>query len=806
MTIAGSAAGITGPIGDDLAFRLDGVLVKRDGFYDDINNDTDVNDRNRWFTRGQLLYEPNDHLSVRLIGDYTWRKEKCCGAVYVNNDINDNIGDLNNPSIPAAQQQQHHQCAPRPWAGSRRRSTMAGAATSGSRPGRSYKGKTTDGGVSLQVDYDFGSAKLTSITAYRGYKSEQNGDFDFGTVDILYRDDDGDSFRKFKTFSQELRLQGSAFNDKLDWLVGGYFANEDLTLTDNLRFGEDYGRFATCRIITGGGLGGPLLANQPGLRLSGVGPAAISGASGASGPTSLPAFDRLDTLNDLGSTQDIYKQNSRNWALFTHNIFHVTDKLDVTVGLRYTNERKKFDATFGNDNTVCPPNQGGARRPVPRVRHAGATARALAGALIGAELPGQFDRRAERRRRSTTSARRISSPAPASLSYKPIDDLLLYASYSRGYKAGGFNLDRSALKSPILPFALVWRRAGAGRRTCSSIRKPSMLSNWAANSRRAASPSTSRCSARSSRTSSSIRSTARCSSSRTSTAARPIWRTDEDQSTSSISPAAQFQSRSADRRLRQGRCHLWRPFAGRRAGSIGAADARPAPQRRPDLGRTPNIAVTWSARTRARRSTRRFAGCPDGSCPTRPRPWRPARWPGPRRSAAAACPACSTSMPATPAATTPAPTCSRRRRQDAYTLVNARVGIRGPDDRWSVELWAQNLFDKDYQQVAFNSPFQAGATSAPVRRSGLPGRPPDLLDLPGRAAHLRPDPPGEFLGAQARAGRGGTAASSAASASGDADLRGRVGDPGDGRLPAAASAPAASAASAGAGARLRPRI
>ena len=31
------------------------------------------------------------------------------------------------------------------------------------------------------------------------------------------------------------------------------------------------------------------------------------------------------------------------------------------------------------------------------------------------------------------------------LSYKPTDELLTYASYSRGYKAGGFNLDRSAL-------------------------------------------------------------------------------------------------------------------------------------------------------------------------------------------------------------------------------------------------------------------------------------------------------------------------------------------------------------------------
>ena len=31
------------------------------------------------------------------------------------------------------------------------------------------------------------------------------------------------------------------------------------------------------------------------------------------------------------------------------------------------------------------------------------------------------------------------------LSWKPIDEILLYGSVSRGYKAGGFNLDRSAL-------------------------------------------------------------------------------------------------------------------------------------------------------------------------------------------------------------------------------------------------------------------------------------------------------------------------------------------------------------------------
>jgi outer membrane receptor protein involved in Fe transport len=45
--------------------------------------------------------------------------------------------------------------------------------------------------------------------------------------------------------------------------------------------------------------------------------------------------------------------------------------------------------------------------------------------------------------------------------------------------------------------------------------------------------------------------------------------------------------------------------------------------------------------------------------------------------------------------------------QDGYVTVNARIGLRGDDQRWSVELWAQNLLDQEYDQVAFNSPLQA---------------------------------------------------------------------------------------------------
>ena len=49
-----------------------------------------------------------------------------------------------------------------------------------------------------------------------------------------------------------------------------------------------------------------------------------------------------------------------------------------------------------------------------------------------------------------------------------------------------------------------------------------------------------------------------------------------------------------------------------------------------------------------------------------------------------------------------------QKAQDSFFLANARVGITAPDERFSIQFWVQNLFDKDYAQVAFNSPVQAG--------------------------------------------------------------------------------------------------
>ena len=261
---------VTGPVADGIALSLDGVWSKRDGFYKLVdtagNKVGDTNDRDRYFLRGQALIEPNDDLSIRLIGDYTNRDESCCGAAYTEaRERTPAAGGGYNTApfnrIAAILAGQGSVIAADPYD---RELTIT--------PGRDYVSKLKDWGVSGEVNYDLGDVKLTSITAYRDYKSSDYGDYDYNRADLLYRDPN--TYRQFKTFTQELRAQGSAFGDMLDWLVGGYYANERLTLQDNIRFGADYGRFAACRLMAGAGA----TSNFPASTLAACGSGLATGA------------------------------------------------------------------------------------------------------------------------------------------------------------------------------------------------------------------------------------------------------------------------------------------------------------------------------------------------------------------------------------------------------------------------------------------------------------------------------------------------------------------------------------------------
>ncbi len=692
------AGGLTGPISETLAARFDGVYEKRDGFLQDVTNNVDLGNRDRYFVKGQLLWEPVDTVSFRFIADYTNRDERCCGAVYLGRDFNPLIGNLNEPSTPLS---------PLQPTGNNIINVlrdMGQPLSSFNDPfnrqtfvtrGRTYDGSTTDGGVSLEVNWDMGGATLTSITGYREYKNSQASDTDYSAVDILYRADDEDAqFRQFKTFSQELRLQGEAFDGKLDWLVGAYYADEDLTVRDNLRFGSQYGRFASCRLVSGalGALYSPssagCLAARPAL-------------FGAASPLIYAGIDRLDSINDRGSLSDRYFQNSRNYAFFTHNIIHFTDKLDLTLGLRYTNERKRFNATFSNDNTACVQNQAALSSLLTNPALAG-----TAGGIIGLSCQGNST--AELNGVSINDRRNESEfTGTAVLSWKPTDDILFYGSFSRGYKAGGFNLDRSALKSPIPTFASV----GGAQALVQGLQfDPEFVDAYELGAKYSSGPLTINLALFRQEfenfqlntfngTVFLVQTVNGCTSDlnggdRDLSAATGACAADDVsygvkaqgvELEASVRPARNFT-------VNAGLTYAKTEYRDNLVGNKNGSPLDPALRKLPgdNLSNAPEVTFTGS-----------MAWTPDIG-----------------DSGLSGLVYVDTRM--TEGYNTGSDLFGQK-EQPSFTLVNARVGIRGPDQKWAVELWAQNLFDVDYTQVAFNTPFQAGTTSAPFVDPQFPG-------------------------------------------------------------------------------------
>ena len=479
--------GATGGLTEAFAVRADAIYLKRDGFLTDVISGRDINNRDRYLLRLQGLYKPNDAFSFRLIGDYAKRDEECCGAAY--------LRARNFARVGGATVEQASSTAGlvRALGGIVNDDTFA--RRTAITPGRNFASGVKDYGVSGEAVFDFGGAELTSISAYRYNNYNRGQDADFNNLDIIYRPSDGDAFNRFKTFTQELRLQGSALDDRIDWLVGGYYANEKLRVSDNLRYGADYDRYANCLLFAGNpGTAGFLQTSSP----SCVNAGALTGtvaqiqggitqvSAGITGLTAIPVNNRTPaqvaqlaalqvqlttlqgqfaglaplaadptrpgfgsiaatlgvpgfTFNNVGLRDD-YDQRSNNLALFTHNIFTITDALKLTLGGRYTRERKTLDATFSDNNTLC--------RALTALN---GTTNPLAGLQAAQQLPcvipsvpgGSFRPAQGKRTESKLTGTAV-------LSWKPVDDILTYLSYSRGYKAGGFNLDRSAFNRTVV--------------------------------------------------------------------------------------------------------------------------------------------------------------------------------------------------------------------------------------------------------------------------------------------------------------------------------------------------------------------
>lgn len=426
MGVSGS---VTGPITDQLAFRLYAGRRVRDGF---MNIDTgdgprpETTDGNQDFgtVRGQLLWLPNDNTSIRVIADYLSRDEFCCVGTQIRTGPTypfvDGLSNGTGQRPPAAG------FGPLPF-------SRTGFAN------RSGGQEVEDKGISVEANFDmpsmFGGATLTSVTSARSWSSSLGQDIDYTGADIAYRVQDGDYGYSVDNLTQEFRLAGS--NDSLDWLVGLFATSEDIERTDSWYFGADYTPFLSFL------LSARLNAVNPALPIS---PSTI-GCYTRAGQTA-PGFGAcLGTGGAVGGGgpgfivgqgfEDVYDQESTSFAIFTNNSWHVTDAFDITLGLRYTMDDKSLEGLQTNTN-------GNGATCGAALANAGAIS-----AVLGAATPtilGNFclpwSNAAYNNRAINESFDdgELSGTVKASFRLNP--SILTYVSYARGYKSFGYNLDR----------------------------------------------------------------------------------------------------------------------------------------------------------------------------------------------------------------------------------------------------------------------------------------------------------------------------------------------------------------------------
>jgi iron complex outermembrane receptor protein len=199
-------------------------------------------------------------------------------------------------------------------------------------------GRTKITNVNFRFTYDLGAAQFKSISAWQKLSDAFRWDL-VGGVRLangtVVPGFDRNSRTQQQQWTQEVQLTGKSFDDKLDWIVGGFYYTENVQqrIDDTLN---------------------------------------------------IPAF----FLFNSRSAPTIYSSNNESYAGFVQGTYAITDQLGFTAGIRYTTEDKSLN---------------GAKNVPFR-----------ADVSYNAWTP-RF-----------------------SLDYRLNDSVLLYASATRGFRAGGF--------------------------------------------------------------------------------------------------------------------------------------------------------------------------------------------------------------------------------------------------------------------------------------------------------------------------------------------------------------------------------
>jgi iron complex outermembrane receptor protein len=278
-------------IGDTVAFRVSGLMTRRDGVIDNVRDGRRHNAIGNQAVKGQLLIRPSDAVQMRIIADFTNFQSDCCTQVYLR------VGQ----SLRSAARQY-----PRLAAGQNYTPASLNAYDRVTDIDGPLAVDTNEGGVSSITDWTVGAVTLTSVSAWRFWNWDAENDRDYTGLPIQ-RSQHIPS--RQDQYSQELRIASNG-EGPVRYVGGLYYFYQRIT-----------GRPIS--------IYGPAAANWL------IGPSVTTGTGANQVVTPVPA-----TLLDGYGTDGRTDFRSKSYAGFGEVNWRILPRLTATGGLRYTWEEK----------------------------------------------------------------------------------------------------------------------------------------------------------------------------------------------------------------------------------------------------------------------------------------------------------------------------------------------------------------------------------------------------------------------------------------------------------------------------------
>jgi iron complex outermembrane receptor protein len=344
---------LTGPITNDVQARVSFIRNYSAGYFTNLFTGASTNGANDYAVRGQLAIEPAANVKILLSTSFA--------RVVRLPDEYRHLGILD-PATGAT-------CSL-----SRIFDPQGGCVDvvgAGNAPGyyqvygnRTQKLRVTDFGQTMRVDWHPGGLDFSSLSQYHFNKRFLPEDTDANQYRLL----EINYFNKSREFTQEFKLGQTKSN--FNWVVGLYYLHEDLIQQQQVNQFLDYDLFA-----------GP-----------GAGDLANNG-------NDITAF-----IPYIGYMNN--KQLTNAYAAYGQAGYHLTDKLELILGGRFTKEKRSF--------------------------HYDDTAQYQSGGINNFAPPQTV----------IDTTKRLDNQAfnyRVGLNYTPITDVLLYGSIATGFKSGDFN-------------------------------------------------------------------------------------------------------------------------------------------------------------------------------------------------------------------------------------------------------------------------------------------------------------------------------------------------------------------------------